>query len=47
MGSGASIAAALSLGRKGVGIEMDETWFNVAKEKVMNQMKGGGNEEGK
>lgn len=47
MGSGASIAAALSLGRKAVGIEIDETWFNVAKEKVMNQMKGGSGEEGR
>lgn len=40
-GSGASIAAAIGLGRRAIGIEMDENYFNLMKTKVMKGEKNG------
>lgn len=34
MGSGSTIVAALNTNRKSIGIEMDENYFNIAKERI-------------
>ena len=34
MGSGSTIVAALNTNRKAIGIEMDEVYFNIAKERI-------------
>ena len=34
MGSGTTILAAKNLNRRGIGIEMDENYFNIAKERI-------------
>ncbi len=39
MGSGTTGVACSNLGRKFIGIEMDETYFNVAKERILNNVK--------
>lgn len=36
MGSGTTGAACKNLNRKFIGIELDETYFNIAKERVAN-----------
>ena len=37
MGSGSTGVAALNTGRKFIGIELDDKYFNVAKERIENQ----------
>ncbi len=41
MGSGTTGVACSNLGRKFIGIEMDETYFNIAKERILNNVKQG------
>jgi site-specific DNA-methyltransferase (adenine-specific) len=37
MGSGTTGVAAKNLNRDFIGIELDETYFNIAKERINNQ----------
>ena len=43
MGSGTTGAAAISTGRKFIGIEQDEKWYNVAKQRIEEaaELRGG------
>jgi len=38
MGSGSCGEACLNTGRKFIGIELDTTWFNFAKERIENHV---------
>lgn len=40
MGSGTTAIACINLGRKFIGIEMDEGYFNIAKERIQKHLKG-------
>lgn len=41
MGSGSHLYVASSLGRNCIGIELDEEYFNIAKERIENNKKQG------
>lgn len=40
MGSASTAIAALELGRSFIGIESDGHWFEVARRRIMDRMKG-------
>ena len=41
MGVGSTGVAALNCGRNFIGIEIDETYFNIAKERILGETYGG------
>ena len=40
MGSGSTGVAALNINRRFVGIELDEKYFNISKERIENTKRG-------
>lgn len=44
MGSGSAGVAALNTGRDFIGIELNEEYFNIAKERIKTDNGGAGNE---